>query len=245
MPPELTWDDPANFYDSGITWDETSPTPTPQLSPLMNTYKVIVNYSDNTNSSLSVTAQTCYQAMNAAATTFVSPPITMVDFLAKITIYDQKLVARQSRSLQDVAALRLAREEMLLILRSLANYVNAVADGRLEVLLLAGLPFYNTRNGPLPNPPPAPTNLRLRQGIAPGSIVARFKPAKSNAPNQVEVNLGDPNVASQWEARGTFPNGIARLSGFASGIVVRVRVRTLGPSSEPGAWSSEADIRTP
>jgi hypothetical protein len=74
--------------------------------------------------------------------------------------------------------------------------------------------------------------------------VLRFTPPLGRVSNEVVVNLNDPNVSSEWQSRGIFQTNIVPLNGFASGIVVRVRVRSIGPDARQGLWSSEADIRT-
>ena len=210
----------------------------------MNTYKVVVSYTNRPNAQLAVLAQSAHDTISANVATFPNPPLTMASFQLQITDFNAKLVARENRSIQDVAALRLARAALIQTLRSLANYINAVAEGGLEIVTLGGLPFYDTRRNPLPSPPAAPTNLRMRHGNGQGSIVARFTPSISNGSNEVEVNTGDPNQPAQWESRGTYNSGVATLTGFAQGIVVWVRVRTVGRGGERSAWCSAAEIRT-
>ena len=210
----------------------------------MNTYKVVINYTNLYNAQLGVLAKTAHENFTANATTFPSPPQAMVDFLDQITDFESKLVQRQSRAIQDVAAMKVARLAMLQALRQLANYANSVAEGQLEIVMLTGMPFYSTQRNSYPSPPAAPTNLRLRRGNGPGSLVLRFTPPPGRVSNEVEVNLNDPNVSSEWQSRGIFQTSVVPLDGFASGIVVRVRVRSIGPDARQGLWSSEADIRT-
>ena len=242
MNPEASWDDPALFYDSQVFWDETYTT-TP--NHMNNTYKVLVSYNNRTNPQLAVIAQAVKDSLTEKALMFPNPPVTMADFQTQITDFSAKLTARQtSRSIQDVSALQLARDGLLASLRSLANFVNAVAEGRLEYVSVSGYPFYDTRRAPRPNPPDAPANLRLSRGTGSGMIIARFTPALSPAASEVQVNLGDPNNEAQWEERGTYYNGRVSLSGFAPGIVVWVRARTVGRGGSLSPWSASADIRT-
>lgn len=113
MNQELSWDDPSYFYDSGLFWDESAPTPPPTTSNPMNTYKVVVSYTNRPNAQLAVLAQSAHDSVSANAVTFPNPPITMANFQIQITDFNAKLVARENRSIQDVAALRLARAAMI------------------------------------------------------------------------------------------------------------------------------------
>jgi hypothetical protein len=58
------------------------------------------------------------------------------------------------------------------------------------------------------------------------------------------VNLGDPNNEAQWQQRALIKGGKGELSGFSPGIVVWVRVRSVGLRGVMGAWSDPAQIRT-
>jgi hypothetical protein len=72
----------------------------------------------------------------------------------------------------------------------------------------------------------------------------RYKPERRGSTNEIQVNLGDPNTESAWVQKLLIPGGKAEISGFAPGIIVWVRVRSVGLKGVMGVWSDPAQIRT-
>ena len=96
--------------------------------------------------------------MLAAAATFPSPPLTMAAFLATITDYIAKNVARASKATDDRMAFEQARQVLEDALTQLGNYVNIVAMRQPVTVDLSGFPSYTTRACPtFSRPPPRPT----------------------------------------------------------------------------------------
>lgn len=240
MPAALTWDTPNQTYDSNLTWDGVL-APPPRKA--MNNTKAIIDFSGYTAAEMGPVAQVIHDQMTLNATTFTTPPVTMVALQTLVTTYDQKLVARASRASADVLAFNEAREALEESLGVLGNYVNSTAKGDPMIVEESGFPSYETSRTPDTSPPAAPTDLRLRQGDLSGSFVARYKPERQPSTNEVQTNTGDPNVAADWHTKGMFKGGRAELSGFTPGAVVWVRVRTVGLKGVMGAWSDPAQIR--
>ncbi|MEQ1861651.1 MAG: hypothetical protein ABMA13_17165 [Chthoniobacteraceae bacterium] len=209
----------------------------------MNNTKAIIDFSPYTAPELGPLAQAIHGKLTENAATYASPPVTMAALQALINTYDQKLVARASRATADVLAFNEAREILEEALGTLGNYVNSVAKGDPMIVEKSGFPSYQTAHTPDPSPPEAPENLRLMHGDTSGSIRARYKPDRPNSTNEVQVNTGDPNNAADWHTKGIFQSGRADLDGFTPGIVVWVRVRTVGRKGVMGAWSDPAQIR--
>jgi hypothetical protein len=216
MPDLGTWDTPGLTYDSGVTWDSLLAT---RRKPMNNT-KAIVDFSGYTAAELGPVAHVIHDQMTANAATFTAPPVTMVDFLADITDYDGKLVARASNASSDVLAFNNARIELEKTLGVLGNYVNSVAKGDPTIVDQSGFPSYSTARTPSTTAPAAPTDLRLRQGDQSGSFVARYKPDRQGSTNEVQTCTGDPNVEANWTTKGMFQGGKAELAGFTPGIIV-------------------------
>ncbi len=61
--------------------------------------------------------------------------------------------------------------------------------------------------------------------------------------NEVQTTTGDPNVDANWQTKGIFQGGRAEMSGFTPGVIIWVRVRTVGLKGVMGAWSDPAQIR--
>ena len=72
----------------------------------------------------------------------------------------------------------------------------------------------------------------------------RFKPERSPSSNEVQINLGDPNNEAGWVQKALIRGGKVEIDGFPPGIVVWVRVRTMGLKGVMGVWSDPAQIRT-
>jgi hypothetical protein len=239
MPAELTWDSPSVFFDGAATWDGfASPTKT-----AMNNTKAVINFETYSAPELGPIAQVIHDKMLLNAATFADPTVTMVELQTLVTTYDQKLLARASRAKADVIAFNEAREALEEGLTRLGNYVNSVALGNASVVEKSGFPSYSTERVPDENPPSAPTNLRLTQGELSGSFTARYKPDRRSSTNEVQTCTGDPNNPADWHTKGIFQGSRADLDGFTPGIVVWVRVRTVGRKGVMGSWSDPAQIR--
>lgn len=239
MPAPLTWDQPNQTWDSAF-WDgEAAPPP----RKAMNNIKAIINFSTYTAPELGPVAQSIHDQMLLHAATFTDPPVTMVALQPLITTYDQKLVARASRATADVVAFNEAREALEDALSALGGYVNGLAKGDIMIVEESGFPSYDTTHTADTSPPAAPTNLRLRQGDLSGSALARYKPERVQSTNEVQTTTGDPNVDANWQTKGMFQGGRAEMSGFTPGVIVWVRVRTVGLKGVMGAWSDPAQIR--
>jgi hypothetical protein len=209
----------------------------------MHKTKAVVSFNPYRAAELGPIAQIIHDKMLLNALTFTKPTVTMVDLQTLVTTYDQKLLARASRAKADVIAFIEAREALQDALTRLGNYVNSVALGDASVVEKSGFPSYSTERAPDENPPTAPTHLRLKQGVQSGSFLARYKPSRRNSSNEVQTCTGDPNNEADWHTKGIFQGSRADLEGFTPGIVVWVRVRTVGRKGVMGSWSDPAQIR--
>lgn len=213
----------------------------------MNTYKAVINFARRTSPEIKTLAGYILDSMSANADVFDKPPVTFEDFQAQISDFTAKLLARAGNATVDVVAARDARAAMLDTLRQLGNYVNSKARGSLEVLILSGFPYYDTRRarGSEPFAPPEPPHgLVLRHGAVSGMILLRFKAELPTAANIVQVSLEGPQDEAVWQGRGTHYSRRLTLSGFPPGVLVYVRVRTIGRGGSLSDWSQVAQIRT-
>ena len=237
MSTPLTWNMPGRTWGAG-TWNGV----VGSKSKSMNT-KATLDFSGDTAGELGPIAHMIHDKMAANAATFTTPPLTMAAFLTTVTSYDQKLIARASRATADLLAFNTARTALEDALGALGNYVNAVAKGDPGIVALSGFPSCLTSRTADNSPPAAPADLRLRQGDLSGSLVARYKPGRQGSTNEVQTNIGDPNLEASWQTQGMFQGGRADLDGFTPGAMVWVRVRTVGLKGVMGAWSDPAQLR--
>ena len=229
---------------AGINPDSfgTAPNPTPKRTM---TTKAITNFSSYVAAELAPVAQTIHDKMLANAAAFTSPPVAMPALAALITDYSQKLANRASRAANDVLAFNLARHDLEVALHDLGAYVNLTAKGDASIVEKSGFPSYSIGAGAGPSPsaiPAAPTNVRLRNGDLPGSIIGRFTADRPNSFNVAQTNTGDPNSEAGWHTAAQFSGGKFTISGLTTATVVWVRVATVGTGGKLGAWSDPAKI---
>ena len=239
MPEPLRWDTPGLRFDSGLKWDGMA---TPKRKTMNNT-KAVIDFSAYTAAELGPIAHAIHDDMTTNAATFASPPVTMTALQTQITDYDTKLIDKASQATADLIAFNDARDDLEETLGTLGNYVNSVAKGDAMTVEQSGFPSYETARAADTSPPDAPADLRLKQGKLSCTLTARYKPNRTHSTNEVQANIGDPNNEAQWLTKGIYQGGRADLDGFAPGILVWVRVRTVGLKGVMGAWSDPAQIR--
>lgn len=237
--PTLTWDSPGLPWDSGATWDGEAQT----KRKTMNNTKAIIDFNGYTATELGPIAHTIHDKITLNVATFATPAFTMAALQTLADDYDAKLIARASRATADVIAFNEVRAEMEEALGVLGNYVNGVAKGDPVIVEQSGFPSYVTSRTPDFSPPAAPADLRLRQGDLSGSMIARYKPDRHPSTNEVQTTTGDPNTEASWQTKGLFRGGRAEMNGFTPGVVVWVRVRTVGLKGVMGAWSDPGQLR--
>lgn len=240
MPTAYSWDAPGLTWSSSISWDSA---PADNPSKTMNT-KAIIDFSDYSATALGDLAQVIHNHFVENAATFPNPPVALATFQTQITDYTTKRLARESRASADILAFNLARTLMETTLTSFGNYVNTVAKGDPAIVELGGVPSYQTGTTPDLTPPGAPQDLNLRHGEVTGSILFRCKTERRGSVNEVQIHLGDPNDEAGWVQKALIKGGKGELTGFPPGIVVWVRIRTIGIRGIMGAWSDPAQIRT-
>lgn len=213
----------------------------------MNTYKAVINFARRPSPEIKTLAGFIHETLSANADVFDKPPVSLEDFQAQITDFTAKILARAGNAKVDVVAAQDARVAMLDTLRQLGNYVNIRARGNLEVLILSGFPYYDTRRvrhrEPF-SPPMPPHRLVLRHGAVSGMILLRFKTELPTAANIVQVSLEGPHNEAVWQDRGIHYSHRLTLSDFPPGVLVYVRVRTIGRGGNLSDWSQVAQIRT-
>lgn len=206
-------------------------------------YKAIINFDAYKPPELVPVAQVIHDKMTEHEDVFTDPPLSMPDLQILISHYRETLAARASRATLDVLACNLARVELKQALGRLGHYVNGIAKGSQAIVEKSGFPSYDTSRSADRSPPAAPLDLRLRQGLLSGSMVARYKPERRQSTNEVQTTTGDPNNEADWHTKGFYRSGRAEMDGFTPGVLVWVRVRTLGLRGVMGPWSDPAQIR--
>ena len=110
---------------------------------------------------------------------------------------------------------------------------------------MGGFPSYSTGAGAGPSPsvvPASPADVKLQPGALSGSIVARFKPDRPQSFNVAQICTGDPTVEANWKPASQGTGAKITLSGLTPATIVWVRIATVGPGGQLGAWSDPAKI---
>ncbi|MEO6753528.1 MAG: hypothetical protein ABIP85_17255 [Chthoniobacteraceae bacterium] len=208
----------------------------------MNKTKAIVDFSNYSAVELGPLARAIHDQMGANAATFPSPPVSMAALLMLIEDYAAKLAAKASGAKADTLAFQTARKALEPALGLLGAYVNFLAQGDADVVLLSGIPSYGTVRPVSSGPPAAPEDVRLSHGRLSTTVNLRCRPDRGRSTNEAQVTSGDPNVEAGWLHGVSFSSGKAVLTGLTVGSTVWVRVRTIGPNGVMGAWSDPAKI---
>ena len=235
----LTWNLAGKTWNSGLKWNGTTTIPQTMIT------KAIIEFSSYTAAELTPVAQTIHDKMTANAAAFVTPSISMASLATLLSTYGQKLAARASNANADVLAFHAARAALEGALHDLGIYVNFIAKGDAALVEKSGFPSYTIGTGATPGHSPipaAPTDVKLRLGDLPNSVIARFKPDRPASFNVAQINIGDPNNEAGWHTASQGTGGKITLSGLTPATILWVRIATVGPGGQLGAWSDPAKI---
>ena len=235
----LTWNLPGQTWNSELTWNGTTTTQT-------MTTKATIDFNSYTAPELIPLTQTIHDQMTVNVATFPSPVPTMAALLADLTTYQQKLATRASNATVDILAFQASRAILEGALHDVGIYVNFIAKGVTATVEKSGFPSYSTGAGATPGPsiiPAAPADVKLRLGALSGSVIARFKPDRPNSFNVAQINTtSDPDHEASWKPASQGTGGKITISGLTPGTILWVRVATVGPGGQLGAWSDPAKI---
>ena len=235
----LTWNQPGKTWNSGLKWNGTTTT-----TQTMTT-KAIIEFGSHAAADLTPIAQTIHDQMAANAATFPSPAPTLAALATLLTTYGQKLAARASNATVDVLAFQAARAALEGALHELGVYVNFIAKGDTMIVEKSGFPSYSTGAGAPPGPsaiPAAPQNVKLRNGDLANSVIARFKPDRPSSFNVAQITTGNPNDEAGWKTASQGTGSKITISGLTPATILWVRLATVGPGGQLGAWSDPAKI---
>jgi len=236
MASPLKWNAKGAKWSPKLKWNGVFPS-----NITMKTIAVI-DFTSYVAAELAAPAGTIHDKMLLNAATFDDPPVEMPALATLISTYTTKLSKRASNDSDDVLAFNLARHDLEVALHDLGVYVNYVAKGDPEIVAKSGFPSYEATRAPLAAIPAAPTDIRLRNGDLPGSVVARIRPDRANSMNIAQANAGDPNNEAGWHTVATFPYGKVTISGLTVASIVWLRFATVGAGGVIGAWSDPARI---
>ena len=235
----LTWNQPGKTWSSALKWNGTT------TIPQTMTTKAIIEFGSYAAAELTPIAQTIHDQMTANAVTFPSPSPTLPALATLLATYGQKLAARASNATVDVLAFQAARATLEGALHDLGIYVNFIAKGDTMIVEKSGFPSYAVGAGANPGPsaiPAGPQDVKLRAGDLPASVLARFKPDRPSSFNVAQITTGNPNDEAGWKTASQGTGSKLTISGLTTATILWVRIATVGPGGQLGAWSDPAKI---
>src|SRR5438067_8130639 len=206
--------------------------------------KAVVDFSKYQDGELAGPSNNIHQQMlvdNAA--TFPGAPFTAAAFFALINAWTGALGESLKGGTDRTTLKNNARAALENALFQLGTFVNLKAQGDQATIDLSGFPSYTTARVQIGGGVTfIPQNVGWEDGTVAGQAVLRWKGDGSHAMYEVQTCTGDPNVATNWNYRGSFTGGRAVLDGFTVGATIWGRVRKIGTGGEVGDWSDPAQF---
>lgn len=152
-------------------------------------------------------------------------------FEAALTHDSLKILARNA-----------AREELVLLLDSVAKFLELVALTNPSAVKNHGFSSARRSRTSMPTPLPPPTSFAVYQGPQPGSIIAKASRLATATSYEVHVAIGDTSIEANWFYKNVFPDpSMMILNGYSSGQQIAARTRGVNQAG-PGAWSIPVSI---
>lgn len=206
----------------------------------MRKEKVISSYASWSDYELSTLAGRILKAMQEPATVLnfptPTPELTVLEPLVNDYITSHEIASRRGSALE-ISQKNESRNNLLNALRSLAHYVNLVADGQLSLLLSTGM-VLATQPGVL-QLPTIVEKIQLRDGRISGQLRLDFKAVKSAWEYELEIGIMNNNGEIVWDKLVLTTSSRSNvLSEIQPGLryCVRIRARNgkgMGDWSEP------------
>jgi hypothetical protein len=229
---EAFYDD-ADYYDLPVT-------PPKPMADIVRSIARLSAQDQSASIGVSMTA------LAAAPTTFTGAAGVLAAGATAKTNLDTKLARVDSLEADMATAreeLRTARSEGAnFYKRVLAAYVETLAQGDANIILLAGMQVVSE-----PGPAVEVTkvlNLTLTADEVEGCTMARWKAPAGARFFEVEVSVGNPNEPTTWVSQENTTAVSLKIAGKPSGIKLWCRVRAVNRISK-GAWSDPACCTVP
>lgn len=106
---------------------------------------------------------------------------------------------------------------------------------------------FDVRGDAPPPPPPNSgqmTNISLKAGPNPGSLILKADPMERKVAIDCQVNV-TPNAEPTWAPQAPFTATPHTLTGLTPGALVQVRIRAIFAGGQLGPWSDIAELRVP
>ncbi|MBJ6801957.1 hypothetical protein [Geomonas propionica] len=150
--------------------------------------------------------------------------------------FDNACLEARSRAKQSVALRKGLRVQFLKELHELADYVNIIAKGNIEILESSGFDYTKETSSQVKHQATYP-DVALFQGVKRGGIVGKARKDPRARSCEFHSTTGDPSVEANWKHEavfGQFKN--MELDGLTPGQQYAFRMRWIMPEG-PGPWT--------
>ncbi len=160
---------------------------------------------------------------------FPTPTPALKDVSAAIADYSNALSLAQNRGKVEVAIKNAKKEALIAILRSLAAYVNFIANGDKTVIMSAG--FDTTKDNASALPLAEPKNFKVTNGINAGEAITSISGVR-NVKTYLHQYTADPITdASVWQSK-YVSTRTCTFSNLQSGKKTWFRVAAIGTGQQ-------------
>lgn len=168
---------------------------------------------------------------------FPAEVVPLEQLKGTLQAFDNACLEARSGAKRSVALRKSLRARLINELNELADYVDMIAKGNVEILASSGFDY--TKDSPSSQVKQQPTypSAELSQGTKHGGMAAKAKKAPRARSCEVHTTTGDPTVEGNWKHAavfGQFKN--MELEGLTPGQQYALRMRWIFPEG-PGPWS--------
>lgn len=189
--------------------------------------KVIINFSKLREADLLALGNSVAASIEGN-TNFPSPPVTIEDFKKTLTDYGTAITEAKFGGRNAVSVKNTLQALVVIMMRDLAMYVNAVCKGNVDMLTTTAFPLTKERE---PIHLTAPVIKQVLQGLDAGSLIVKATAVKG-AKSYVYQLAADPMPASaDWQS---FPDSRTRFefTGLEEGKKYWFRVIAVGSNNQ-------------
>jgi hypothetical protein len=203
----------------------------------MNVKPAIGFLTKDSDAQLDQDAETIIASMTGNAN-FPTPSPTLAVIKAALDAFTVALSDAADGGVEKTAIKNAKRAELVSLLRQLASYVFAAADGDMTKLLSSGFPSQKTNRSPI-GPLPAPGTPFLSQGAVTGSLAASTSPVVGSYIYNWRVALASAPAVYVKQVQTTAASNT--FDGLTPGQIYNVQLNAVGTAGTTD-WSGPGEL---
>jgi hypothetical protein len=199
----------------------------------MSKQKVLISYAKLRTDALLTKCKEILQSMGGNIS-FPNPNPAVADYETLIASFEDAILTATTGNKLAVAQRNTLQNEVLLKTKALGQYVNSIAEGKLDMLTSSGFTL-----GKLPEPRIIgnPTNLQVVQGTNPGSLLSKV-PAVAGAITYIHQFAQHPLTENSVWTSATSSRSRYEFEDLEQGKMYWFRVIAIG-SNDQKTYSEE------